>query len=947
MRDRFLDLVARAAVERPRAVIAGALALTLVAGALVPGLRVSAGHRALSGPDDPHVVRMEEFLERFGSPGQLVVLVEGGSEELRRKVTGRLEHVLPGPKDGGAAGDAGPAGCEPEGPERQAGCVRDVVQRVPIDRFVDHALFFLPEDASSRVVDLLAGDDLGVRALLRLDGLAAAFDALASLTEKRTGEAKALEGDEKEKAKSAMDGLARFLDVLRGRVERDEPPELSLAGELLASGGGTRPEAFRGLDAHGHLSSSDGGIKLALVRPLDETDKPRPVLAFVGYVERHAREAATELGRVCSLGKSACPDGPLRVSFTGLPALIADEARTLEKDLGLTSLVAFAGVALLFAVGFRSISLAALGLLPLLLAIVWTLAFVRVAFGDLNMLTASFVSTLIGLGIDFSVHLLARYQEARSHGQRTEKAARVAVAAAGPGLLTGALTTAGAFFALAPCDFKAFRELGVMTGAGLLLALLATLFLLPALLVLPSLKRFQPKIEPVRPEAAHVRGLPESIVAWPRAILAFGLAAAVFMGLQGGTVRWSYDYTALLAADLPSVQAWDRLRERTDRSAEAAAIVARSAEEALDFQRRLEAKATVARVESAVAFLPGDQAFVLRAFERLRPLFDGGDPAPAKPPEKGAVLASLQVLLDALEDARFEAKRGHAEEAALLDPPISALHRLQRSLEARDDAEVARRLAPLQAELLDLRDRVLGNARRMAAGEPLTPDDLLATLPAGLRERLFHDGEYALYVYPSKPIGDREFRAEFVRDLRDVSDTATGFPVNQWEHVRAIEVGFRQASVYASIAVVLLLLLDFRRIGATLLALLPLAIGLAFAWGGMGLLGMHYNPANIIAFPLVVGIGVDTGVHILHRYRQDRGRDLPGVIRHTGRAIFLSTATTIAGFGSLAFATHRGMASLGVVLVIGVGACLAAAVAVLPAVLTLVGGLRASGRPPA
>ncbi len=231
--------------------------------------------------------------------------------------------------------------------------------------------------------------------------------------------------------------------------------------------------------------------------------------------------------------------------------------------------------------------------------------------------------------------------------------------------------------------------------------------------------------------------------------------------------------------------------------------------------------------------------------------------------------------------------------------------------------------------------RLLPALREAAAGRAVTAQDILAALPAAMRDRLFHEGRYAVYAYPSSAISDRASRARFVADLQAVSPTATGFPITHWESIQAIERGFEQASLYAILAVLLLLLFDFRHLGRVLLSLIPLAMGGVWAWGGMALLGLQYNPASIIAFPLIIGIGVDAGVHIIHRHLQEGGRNIPKVLRTTGRAIFMSTATTMVGFGSLALAHHRGMASLGLVLLMGVSACLVTAVFVLPGLLEL------------
>ncbi|MGM0578679.1 MAG: MMPL family transporter [Myxococcota bacterium] len=925
MRQRLLRLL-HTAVDHPRTVLLCAVLLTVASAAAVPGLRIQAGHKALSDADSPHVKRLDAFLKDFGSPNQLVAMVEGGDEALRREVVDRLAAELPAP----APLPDDPPACDPEAGPHAPGCVNDLAARVQPGDLEQWGLLYLEPDQVDKVARALDRDTLGVGLLTEIHGLQSLFETLAEGFEERAEEAVPEEGTDR--AGQVMDGVTRFFEVLAERLEHPERMDTPL-DEALLEDREMGVEQVRGVDAEGYFSSHDGRIKLTVIRPVHTTDKPRPVLAFVRYVERHAERIAEEVGAACE--DSACPDGTLEVRFTGLPALIADETRTLNRDVAFTGLIAFLGIAALFAFGFRSLKSAVLGLGPLVMALAWTLAFVRFAFGSLNLVTASFVATLLGLGIDFAVHILARFQEARRDGADLRRAVDEAVLGAGPGVLTGGITTAGAFFALAPTDFKAFSELGVMTGVGLILALLATLVVMPALLVMPKLRGLQGA--PPGERRGLMGRLPEVVVQHPWIFALAGVVVAVLMGLQGRDIHWNYDYTALMPDDMPSVQAWTDLREHTDYSAEVAAVTADSREEAERLAAELATKPTVDHVESIAGYLPSNQQAKLEALRPLAKRVDRDEEAGGRDaPNREEVVEALQAIQDVLVDVRFEAKRGGADEdAALLDAPIEAVGHLKEVVRGLPQEEAEERLSRLQDQVLALRDRALKAVRTVSAGEPLTGEELLAKLPGGVADRLQGNGRYAIYVYPAEDIGDRDFRERFVADLRDVSETATGFPVTHWESIQSIERGFRQASLLALLAVIVLLLIDFRSFKDTAMALLPLAMGVVWAWGGMGVLGMTYNPANIIAFPLIVGIGVDTGVHILHRYHQEQEGDVAAVVRHTGHAIFLSTATTMVGFGSLALADHVGMSSLGVVLLLGVGACLLASTLVLPSILRM------------
>ena len=154
-----------------------------------------------------------------------------------------------------------------------------------------------------------------------------------------------------------------------------------------------------------------------------------------------------------------------------------------------------------------------------------------------------------------------------------------------------------------------------------------------------------------------------------------------------------------------------------------------------------------------------------------------------------------------------------------------------------------------------------------------------------------------------KSIWDKANLTELIREVRTVDPAATGFPIQHFEVNSAVEAGFKQASVLVVIALLILVFLDFRDLRYTLLAMFPLAMGLAWTWGLFSLARMHYTSANIIAFPLILGIAIDSGVHILHRYKQEQGEKVAEIIRYTGKAVLLSGFTTMAGFGALTTAS--------------------------------------------
>ncbi len=209
-------------------------------------------------------------------------------------------------------------------------------------------------------------------------------------------------------------------------------------------------------------------------------------------------------------------------------------------------------------------------------------------------------------------------------------------------------------------------------------------------------------------------------------------------------------------------------------------------------------------------------------------------------------------------------------------------------------------------------------------------------LPPALRDRFVGvTGKFALQIYPRKDVWQRQNQQDFIMDLRKVDPDVTGTPVQLYEYTSLLKDSYERAALYSLLAITLLVLIHFRSLWAVLLSLIPVGIGTLWLGGLMGWLGIPFNPANIMTLPLVIGIGVTNGIHILNRYAEER---TPGILsRSTGKAVLVSGLTAIAGFGSLILAQHRGIHSLGLVMAIGIAACMLAGLTCVPALLSLLG----------
>jgi hypothetical protein len=209
-------------------------------------------------------------------------------------------------------------------------------------------------------------------------------------------------------------------------------------------------------------------------------------------------------------------------------------------------------------------------------------------------------------------------------------------------------------------------------------------------------------------------------------------------------------------------------------------------------------------------------------------------------------------------------------------------------------------------------------------------------IPKNLRERyVSRNGVYLINVYPRIDVWSIDQRDEFIRQLKTVDLKVTGNAIHMFESSRLMKEGYFYGGIYAMAAIFIYIIVSFGSLRAALVVLLPVVVGSLWTLGIMDLIGISFNLANLVILPLIIGIGVVNGVHIVHRYREETEKTINVLSKSTGRGVILSSLTTMIGFGSLMVADHQGVYSLGLVLTLGVGCCLIASITLLPAILQL------------
>ncbi len=631
----------------------------------------------------------------------------------------------------------------------------------------------------------------------------------------------------------------------------------------------------------------------------------------------------------------------VNVGLTGEPVLDYDEMAQSQKDMTLASLVSLFLCAMIFIYGYNETGRPVKATICLIVGLAYTLAFAALAVGHLNILTITFLPMLIGLGIDYGVHLITRYEEELRHGKTQEAALTKAMVFTGQGIFTGALTTAGAFIAMAFTNFRGIQEMGVICGGGLLLCLVPMMTLLPVLL----LRGRQNVIDHATREDEHRARIENLWLQRPAIVVGVtvALGALALTQIYRGNVKFDYNLMELQSPSLSSV-VFEQKLTHADKSVLFGAIVATNLNHAIALEEKLnELTNTVADIELPSdmlgAFIESNQIIKLPLIHAIKqevaPLqFAAPDPKPVNLDDLSVTLYSLYGYCGAALD-----------EIGNSDPVTNQFVSLQQAIEAlrmamlQGDATVlaahADKLAQFQRALFsDLRE-TFESLKNQNDSAPLSVDDL----PAALRDQFVGEtGKFLLQVYPKADVWERTNQEKFVADLRTVDPNATGTPVQLLEYETLLRNSYIQAAWYSLAAIAFLVFFHFRTLGSVILALLPVGIGTLWLAGLMGWFGISFNLANIMTLPLVIGIGVTNGIQILNRFAEERTPNI--LARSTGKAVLVSGLTAIAGFGSLILAKDQGIHSLGCVMAVGIATCMIAGLTFLPALLNLLGRWR-------
>ena len=916
MRQRIFNMLAKLAEKKPWLMIIAALVLTMITGGLSENIRMETRILDLLPKDDPASVQYYDIIREYSSATQIMIGIEGDD---RRKMMDFADAIEKSATKSTFTDENG----------KKVPFIKRITVKYDTDFISEHGLMMTKARDLENLDEIF--QDLDVVPLL-----SAYNDFFEREYIEDSGSV-----TEREKEDRAIDSLKNIFKWLKGVEVAGESPEKlrSYADEV------TR----RISTGDAYMFSEDDGMLLVMAVPSIAMDEYEKMMEGVRSLRSIIRDIHADY-----------PSLSFRMS--GMPLLMVEETEVGFEDMGVSSVISLVLVLGLFILAFRMWTAPILAVITLMMGIMWTSGFIALTFGRLNLFTLMFAVILVGLGIDFSIHMNAAFSTARGAGRSIGESLREMYKRAGPGVMTGALTTAAAFFALALSGLEAFIELGIVLGAGILLTMIASMTVLPAMYSVHA--RVSDRMAGKsgrRPRGVRL-ALPflGTLGGWiskkPWPVMIMFIVVTLVIGWAVKRAQWQYDMLEIEPPDMPSVTLHRDILDRFELNPDFSMFTVPDMDDARPAVKKLKKNRLIGQVDSITDFIPTEKEFkrrqriIKRIRQRMRKILEPG--VLVGLPSGAAVLTDPDATAgEAQPDAgRFleELRRFNMNVVELGQLSFTAmkmrLYRVCSRLSGSGEGASSEILA--LAERLKKKDlkKLISDyesgyvpllAQRiyaMSSTERITLD----MLPDSIRDRYVGtDGSFLVTIYSAVDTWHSDKMDLFINAVSKASDRVTGTVILMDRMIELVGSKGLMATFLALGTIFIILLVDYRNFGHAVLGMIPLMAGFVWMVGLFVLFGRKFDVANVMALPLVLGIGIDDAVHMIHSVRRQGIRELTDVMTNTGRALVLTSLTTAIAFGSISFASHRGMAGMGQLLVLGVGGCLVASLVLLPALMKI------------
>ncbi len=944
MREKFLKTLADWHAAHPWRMLLVAAFITILLGGFAGQLTVTMRTQDLLPAGDPKVDEFNRIIEEFASATSIIVVVQGEESRIKAfadELAPRVLELRDRSQDEAFGKEIGRLQAKVEKlaangdkkPEiaRLASKIERLQKRINMQLFQrvdykveteflrDHALMLVKEEDLKDTKEVFMNPNL-TELLTNLNN---------SLEKEYVGQQESISTREKEDgAVEFLDGIQHLLLTLQKAVhgERLSETEVKAAADKFLLG-----EPY-------FLSYDKTALILNVIPNFSIMDRD---LIMVGYKNMQAL-----------LNEILVNYPDVNAGLSGDIAREHDEQVHSEQSLGYTTIIALLAILIMLMISFRMWVAPVLAVLTLFVGLIWALGVAYLAVEQLNMMTALFSVILLGLGIDFAIHLISGFTEWRAAGNGIGISLEKTFFKSGKGIITGALTTACAFLALLISQSRGMKEMGVVTGLGLLSIFLATFLFLPVMLVFRERwvdKRRQKKAagQAVMPRDISFRALGRWADGLSRRFGFTLLAAAVisaFLIWSAFQIEYDRNYLRLEPKGLESIALMYTIKDKFDLSMEYALCLTNDVDESRQLAEDYRDLGTVARTTDVSLYLPspGEQQ------ERVPHIRDIQNKMSFARIRKAINASEISTLIHEIErlgmnimemqDMAFLGGQDKVDtkcKAIVGDPENPGPETMIERLLAVIKFNRSKTISGLSAFQKSFSPYYRSSVIRMCSIEPIRFQDL----PVSVLDRYSNRNrdQFMITIYPSGQLfTDADMLNRFVDDAERVNERTTGGPPVAVAWIRIAARDGRNAILLTLVIVFLLLWVDFRKPGYALMAMTPLALGAFWMVGIWQIAGLLLNFMTLMGLPLIIGIGIDDGVHIMHRWQHEGKGKITIIFASTGKAILLTSLTTMLAFGSMIFSVFPAWFWFGGSLFIGVGACFLATVIVLPGILGMI-----------
>ena len=875
MRDRLFERIGQWAYKYPWRVISIVAVIFIVSIVFSEHLKITTSWSDLLPKDDPKVKEYKKILNQYES-ASLVMVVLQGKEERIKKYAEEVAPVI-----------------------ESIDSVKFVKYKIDEDFIRNHALMLMKKKDLDSFKDVFSDGNL--------------IPLITNINEALEKEYVYSDDEEVLSNKEKTDNAVMFLDGVKNWLQ---------VMEKYSRGNGDEENAVKAVDVlltgDPYYLSYDKNVLMMVVQPNFPITNTDACIYLSDKIDEILDNKCIEY-----------PD--VEAGITGFIVIARDEMRSVSSDMFFTTIIAFVLIIALFIISFRMWISPVLAGLTLIVGVTITMGFAVVVFGYLNIFTSMFAVVLIGLGIDFSIHIITGFTENRGYGKSISESILITLKKSGAGIMTGGVTTAIAFLTLLVSSNRGMYEFGAITGAGVLFCMLSAIVFLPALLVIRE-KRLEKKGRNSKVKnqyAFTLLGKTAELMSNRKIItLVIGVLITLFFVYQAFNLKFDYDMLNIEPKGLESVALNDTIVSRFDLSPDFAMVTADNLDSVRAIVERAKRFKNISMVESISDYLPSesDQNEKIPLIKEVRDkIVVNKDFSPVTTENFARIIEQLDRLwmnVTEMSSMAFTQGQDRLENKCfelVANPDNSGssdyIKELINSLKLNKESSIA----GFNEFQNDYRDYFYDEVIKMTNTSIITIDDL----PEDMKVRYISKdkGHYLITIYAKQNVWNLENLESFNMQLEYISHRSTGSPVWFMSVMNLVKKDGKKATILAVFVIFLILLIDFRKIKFVIMAMIPLVLGVFWMAGVTNMVGMMINVVNIMGIPLIFGIGIDDGVHIVHRYRIEGSGKIRLIFSSTGKAILLTSITTMLAFGSLGFATYRGMATMGIILFIGVAAC--------------------------